>query len=319
MNSFSAKGVQMDAQPDEVACDVYDFWGQRIAIKSNSDEILAHFRSVYGHFYNDGRAYPSEDGVACTIEAMDHISDRQELAVNDGEEFYTVRSKTLYEFDQAYYGKGKWPATDPLAFVIYLFLKNQYRLVRGYHLFHAAVVARNGRALVFPAPGGMGKTTLSVKLTINGFSFLSDEIAVIDPNQQIVEPYPRKLNINASSCDLLNIVPWPDRYLRRTGTDETEWSIDIEQIAPGCFSGACPLSYIVFLHGFGERPRLEYVSAAHALFKLFKYSFSPVPAPAAQMFHFAPVMDAVTCYNLVCGDLEETADLVSRLADGESV
>jgi hypothetical protein len=303
--------------------DIYDFWGFRIGIRSNSDVILSHFRTVYERFYteqciDDEKAdgYRA-DHVACTIEAIDNIADRQELSINDGREFYSLRCKSLYEFDQSYYGKGSIP--DPIAFITYLFLKNKYKMITGYHLFHAAAVSRNGKAFILPAREGLGKTTLCVQLVRNGFKFLSDEVACIEPKKHIVEPYPRKLNLNASSCALLKLPQWPDTFLRRSGTDEMEWAIDIEQIVPESLSTSCPLGYIIFLRGFGETPRLERVSASNALFRLFKYSLSPAAKPAALMYKFAHLLDSVACFNLVCADIDETARLVVRLAESQEV
>jgi hypothetical protein len=317
------RGIIRNMKPTDsgISRDTYDFWGYRIGIKSNSEEVLSHFRSVYGRFYRENQAPgKSNKGISlspidCDIEAIDNIADHQELLLNDGKEFYSLRCKSLYEFDETYYGKGT--IADPIAFITYLFLKNKYNMIQGYQLFHAGAVSHNGRAIILPAPEGMGKTTLSVQLVRTGFKFLSDEVACIAPDQKIIEPYPRKLNINASSCGLLNLPKWPDKYLRRSGTDETEWAIDIEQIVPNSLSPECPLAHIIFLRGFGETPRIEPVSASNALFKLFKFSLSPTTNPAALLFKFAPLMEAVTCYNLICADLDETAHLVMQLANGQ--
>jgi hypothetical protein len=156
-------------------------------------------------------------------------------------------------------------------------------------------------------------------LVKNGFKFLSDEVACIDPERQIIKPYPRKLNINASSCALLSLPQWPDQCLRRSGTDEFEWAIDIEHIVQDSLSAACPLAHIVFLRGFGETPRLEPVSASNALFKLFKYSLSPSARPAALLFKFSHLLNRVTCHNLICADVDKTARLIVKLADGQTV
>ncbi|MBT8363218.1 MAG: hypothetical protein KJP23_00835 [Deltaproteobacteria bacterium] len=311
----------MNTPAVDLNTDVYNFLGYRIGISSNSEKVLSHFRSVYERFYS-GKQVPGKnanghpiDPVVCTIEAIDNIESHKILSINDGKEFYSLRCKSLYEFDQEYYGKGT--IVDPIAFISYLFLKNKYKMIQDLQLFHAAAVSRNGRGLILPASEGMGKTTLSVQLVKNGFEFLSDEVACIDLERQIIEPYARKLNINASSCALLNLPQWPDQFLRRSGTDEIEWIIDIEQIMPGSLSAACPLSHIIFLRGFGETPRLEPISASNALFRLFKYSLSPTASPAALLFKFAWLLDRIKCYNLVCADPDKTARIIEKLVDGK--
>lgn len=55
---------------------------------------------------------------------------------------------------------------------------------------HAAAMARGGRACVFPAASGQGKSTLVGELLALGWDYLSDEIAPIDPARCAVLPFP---------------------------------------------------------------------------------------------------------------------------------
>ncbi|MFC1452940.1 hypothetical protein ACFLSJ_06300 [Verrucomicrobiota bacterium] len=97
------------------------------------------------------------------------------------------------------------------------------------------------------------------------------------------------------------------------GKEEDERSVDIEDIVPGGLSGACVLRYVIFLQGVGEKPRLECLSKANALFRLFGFSHSPVGDPARLLFTFAPLLDKAECFNLVLGDPGETADVIVQL------
>lgn len=304
---------------DDLQLHVYNFWDHYIGLRSNSGEVLSHFRFVYDRFFC-GSEFPEADSggraekpVPCTIEAVDSIAENQILSLNDGNEFYELRCINIHEFDRDYYGEGSVP--DPIAFITYLFLKNTYRIIRGYQLFHAAALSHNGQALILPALERMGKTTLSVQLVQSGMKFLSDEVACIDPERKVIKPYPRKLNLSEASCAMLHLPQWPDEWLRRSGAVETEWSVDIEQIVPGSLSPERPLTHIVFLRGFGETPRLDRVSASNALFKLYKFSFNPSPEPASQLFGFAPVLDGITCCDLVCAEPRKTADLLINFLD----
>lgn len=53
--------------------------------------------------------------------------------------------------------------------------------LNAYLLLHAAVVARDDRALILPAAPGSGKSTLACALNLAGWRFLSDEFGVVDP------------------------------------------------------------------------------------------------------------------------------------------
>lgn len=298
----------------DLQLNVYNFWDHLIGLRSNSEKVLAHFQFVYGRFYY-GNEFPeaetaggAEKFAPCIIEAVDDIEENHRLLLNDGNDFYELRCRNIYEFDWDYYREGS--VSDPIAFIAYLFLKNKYRIIRGYQLFHAAALSHNGHGIILPALERMGKTTLSVQLVKAGMKFLSDEVACIDPGRKVLKPYPRKLNLNEATCVMLNLPRWPDECLRRSGADGTEWSVDIEQIVPGSLSPECPLTHVVFLRGFGETACLEGVSPSNSLFKLFKYSFNPALRPASQLFKFAPVMDGVACWNLLCAEPEKTADLL---------
>ncbi len=51
----------------------------------------------------------------------------------------------------------------------------------GYLVIHAAVLERGGRALIMPAPPGSGKSTLCAALAMRGWRLLSDELALLRP------------------------------------------------------------------------------------------------------------------------------------------
>ena len=55
---------------------------------------------------------------------------------------------------------------------------------------HAGVVAFAGRALVLAAPAGQGKSTMVGELLEWGCTYLSDEVAPIDPVKRAVLPFP---------------------------------------------------------------------------------------------------------------------------------
>jgi hypothetical protein len=166
----------------------------------------------------------------------------------------------------------------------------------------------------------MGKTTLVLKLVTHGCKFLSDEVACFNPKLNIIEPFPRKVNIRHGSQGLLGLHLGPNTLDDSMGTGEWLWTLDIEDIATNSLSNPCAPTYILFLRGFGDRPRLEYISSSNALFELLKFSIGPVDDPGFLLFKFAPLLNKIKCFNLVIGDPDGTAELVMRLADrGEIV
>jgi len=72
-----------------------------------------------------------------------------------------------------------------------------------YLVVHAAVLERNGHALMMPAPPGAGKSTLCAGLMLSGWRLLSDELALLDMKTLQVCGMARPLNLKNQSIDLI--------------------------------------------------------------------------------------------------------------------
>lgn len=294
--------------------DVYGFLGHEIGIRSNSYEVLEHLRSMYSRFYLGSDDAPSSQqkkwgGTSrLEIQVIDNLASSNELLLNDN--FYLYRlSKTDDHCNVTYEDLHTLTCDsikicDPLNFIQGAILRTVCLLAKDYHLIHAGAVSWENEGVIFPASTSMGKTTLVAKLVSHGLRFLSDEVACLNLDRGIVEPFPRKLNIRHGSRGLLGLPLEPNTT-----------ALDIEDIAPGSLSNPCAPRYILFLRGFGDKPRLECISNSNALFELFKFSISPIDDPAFLLFKFAPLLDKIQCFNLVMGDLDETANLVMGLVN----
>lgn len=65
-------------------------------------------------------------------------------------------------------------------------------------LIHAAVFESDGTLVVFPGKGGAGKTTLAEELLLRSdWTFLTDELLAVDPDQGTVYPFPHPLNFKS--------------------------------------------------------------------------------------------------------------------------
>ena len=75
-----------------------------------------------------------------------------------------------------------------------------------YLIIHAAVLEKSGKAIIFPAPPGSGKSTLTAYLMFNGWRLLSDEMAVIDLQTFEAQPSVRPICLKNDSIDLIKQV-----------------------------------------------------------------------------------------------------------------
>lgn len=71
-----------------------------------------------------------------------------------------------------------------------------------YVIVHAAVLEKNGKAIMFPAPPGSGKSTLTAYLAFNGWRLLSDEMTLILPYSNQVHPFVRPICLKNRSVDI---------------------------------------------------------------------------------------------------------------------
>lgn len=71
-------------------------------------------------------------------------------------------------------------------------------------LMHSAGVSKDGKAYLFPAHGGTGKTTTSMSLLSKGYDFLGDDLILVDPVRKKAYPYPRPLHIFTYNVRNLN-------------------------------------------------------------------------------------------------------------------
>jgi len=315
----AVKGENIETLPP----DLYRFLGHNVEIKSDSPFLSEHMRLMYDRF----RIEPGDDSGegeprAQTVEIIDHLDAANELVIRT--------DRCEYRFTQSGSG-GQFSCQDRSTLELDLIgfcgartllqsaiLSAVAETTQKYYLFHAGVVAHRGEAVIFPASPGMGKTTLVFRLVANGYRFLSDEVACIDPERVLVEPFPRKLIARRDSEDMLgapipeNAAPLPHE------AHEWESAFDIEDAIPNSLSGPCTPRYIVFLRGFGDEARLEHLANSNALFELFRYGVNAQADIASRLFKFAGLLDNVRCYNLVVGDPAETAKVVMDLLERDA-
>ncbi|MGX2039342.1 HprK-related kinase A [Methylocaldum sp. MU1018] len=70
-------------------------------------------------------------------------------------------------------------------------------------MIHAAVVEKDGCAAILAAPPGSGKSTLCAALVSRGWRLLSDELALINPQDRSLTPIPRPISLKNESIDII--------------------------------------------------------------------------------------------------------------------
>lgn len=84
---------------------------------------------------------------------------------------------------------------------------------RAHHLLmlHAAVVERDGLAIILPASPGDGKSTLCAALAHSGWRLFSDEFGLVRPEDGLLLPLPRPISLKNQSIEVIRAFV-PDAY-----------------------------------------------------------------------------------------------------------
>ncbi|MGE3512416.1 MAG: hypothetical protein AB7N65_26425 [Vicinamibacterales bacterium] len=113
--------------------------------------------------------------------------------------------------------------------------------------FHAALVAWKEYGLLIVGPHEAGKSTLSCALWLQGFSFLGDDVAVVDPVSGMGQSGPRRVSLRPPSRELLGEAAWA-RMLAAPSSENAH------------------KGYLFHPHEVDRRPRPESVKLAGCIF-----------------------------------------------------
>jgi len=191
------------------------------------------------------------------------------------------------------------------------------RHAQRYLILHAAVVARDGRALLLPGEPGAGKSTLCAGLAARGWRLLSDELALIRADRGDLLPLPRPVSLkNGSLAVIRDLVPGArfGPFCRDTAKGVVAHVRPPRGSVERSAEPARP-TWVVFPRfrsgGGGEA---EVCPADETLRRLIGTSFNyGVQGPAG--FHaLADIAAGVPAYCLEYGDLERACGQIETLA-----
>ena len=277
-----------------VSCDCYDILGLRVMVRSDSLEFTTQVRRAL-------RCFPTS------------LEDRPPDAT-----YSLVKSPTKKQAHCLYH-EGSIVARGVHLWFLFRRLECQLdfllsELVDGPLLLHAGAVSRDGSGIIMPGSSGSGKSSLTLALIQRGYSYFSDEIAVVDPETRELGSFPKPLSIKNKSV-------FPDLARRRDlwfgpETDEPEavWYIHPGDLSLLVTVQPVPIRHIIFpSYGPHGDSQLVPLSPGKALRQLATNSinFSQLGGEA---FHLlAAVVKGSRCFSLKSSDLETSVASIDRL------
>lgn len=189
--------------------------------------------------------------------------------------------------------------------------------IHTYLIVHAAVIEREGYAIIMPAPPGSGKSTLCAALIQEGWRLLSDELALIDPDSLRAVPMPRPVGLKNDSIDIIKS-RYPDIVLGKVSSDTLKGSVchfkppkksmEMQQLA-------CPIGSIVFpKYEMGSSTELLIKSKAQACMEVANNSFNYSILGLRGFNTLKGVIDRARCFSFKYSSLDEAIEVFASLA-----
>ena len=207
-------------------------------------------KSLYFRFYDVGLHLQSDDPGYFDLFAQTYAN--FQVGQDGAPAPHTLKAIVVTGYDPAgelpalWLDGERWPIHDPIGLRDHIF---EYIFaaiaaqVKSHILLHAAVVERNGSALLIAGDSQHGKSSLALGLLRRGFRLLSDELAAISRLDGTVHPFPRKVRATPGSLALAGYTVAPDTFPFWLG----KYLIDVEQLQLSTTTTPMPLGDIILL------------------------------------------------------------------------
>lgn len=183
--------------------------------------------------------------------------------------------------------------------------------------FHSGAVALGDSAVLFPAESNSGKTTLTVALSHNGLTCLSDEVALVDPDTLRVHSFPRNIHVEPDMRELFARQGYSLKYKKITWMDLEGDNLDIPFRKTGGNKGrGARVKIIVFPRYSPEHVnRLLPLSPAQAFMELVKNEINFHQFRERSVDIVEELVKGAGCYRLETGGLEGAVALIKGLLE----
>jgi HprK-related kinase A len=186
-----------------------------------------------------------------------------------------------------------------------------------YLMLHAAVLEKNGRAVVLPGDPGAGKSTLTAALMLSGWRLLSDEITLIDRDDGQLVGLARPVSLKNASIDVIRHA-FPDAVIGSPAYDTHKGTV--AHVKPSADSVArvnekARPAWVVFPRWKqGSAARLSPHSRADAMLHTASHAFNYSLLGGLGFELNAALMDACTCYDFEYSNLDDALRVFAELA-----
>ncbi len=191
-----------------------------------------------------------------------------------------------------------------------------------YLIVHAAVIEKEGKTMILPAPPGAGKSTLCAALVCEGWRLLSDELALISlESDHLIVPLCRPVCLKNRSIEIIR-----DRYpkaefgpiCRDTSKGDVAHMLAPETSVEKMSVYSSPQWIIFPRYSSAGSTSLTQRSKAETFFEIARQSFNFHVLGESGFDVLKSVVDECVCYDFQYSNLDEAIDCLNSLVSQES-
>lgn len=185
-----------------------------------------------------------------------------------------------------------------------------------YLMIHAAVIEKNGRAAILPAPPGSGKSTLCAALVNRGWRLLSDELTLIRISDCAIVPLPRPVSLKNKSIDIIGEFE-SNAVISRRVFDTMKGTVahlkaPTESVSRG--TETCRAGWIIFpKYEADATTQLVPISKSRGFMRVADNAFNYSTLGEKGFNALAAVIDEVQCYDFTYSVLNEAIAAFDQL------
>ena len=231
------------------------------------------------------------------------------------------RRQAIFKFDGT---EPFVPLPEDHAFPLLEWSMNWCIAMHAHHflLLHAAVIEKEGCAVVMPAPPGSGKSTLCAGLVHRGWRLLSDELALISLADASITPLGRPISLKNQSIDVMRSFV-PDAVFSQVVHDTSKGSVSLLKVPSAhierIHETAQPRWVVFPKYIAGTPAQMSPRSKANSMLKLGRNSFNYMVLGLKGFEVLSKVIDASDCYDFQYSQLDDAVaifdEMVSRRND----
>lgn len=188
----------------------------------------------------------------------------------------------------------------------------------GFLVMHAAVLEKAGEALMMPGFPGAGKSTLCASLCLmNRWRLFSDELAILDPATNEMQPHPRPISLKNASVDIVSAFPESrlGPIYRDTRKGDISHAASPKPSIDSCMVPA-PVRWVVFPRFDSEAtPHCEEISRAEAFTLISEQSFNKERMGEVGFDALCAMLTGARCFQINYGSTEGGLRLIEEIAN----